>query len=367
VFHLNTKKWISSLSLILIFGFSNQTWSANYRSPVASLDCPELELPEPEATTLSGQKAEPYSYPIAATQLIDFYSKSVLDPKGPHHPSSPLILGLESKESSKSIEGAIQTARKNGLCIDSESLRKELNQELVQDPEKILEEINRLSDRYPSEFNLSKIFAGGTIGSKTENSTCVSCGGVPNLQSKAINNLLSLSNLNNRKQELIKMLENTAKLCGANRRNHIKALPEPVVKEVSVSSELYSVIQDRLGSSGPQNKQPLALDICKSVLAKGRGFSGLAGQQGIVSQMRACKGGTASAKNFQKSEGIAVTVYGSRRDSSSGRCELKLKSSLSPECQSYSSEWPCKEGNVWVDMETLGRNTLKAVYLPVVN
>jgi len=124
----------------------------------------------------------------------------------------------------------------------------------------------------------------------------------------------------------------------------------PTVKSISSTAQLYSIIQDRLGSGSPLKKQPLALLICKPVLEKGRGYSKSEDQTHTP---------CASA-----SDSFAVTVSGSRRDTRTGNCSLKVKNQSKQSCQGYSPEWPCKNGELWLDIEALGRNSLKAVYLP---
>jgi hypothetical protein len=335
----------------------------SYRSPVSALECPEVEF-EPVHSEVSlvvsrDAKSHELSYPMAAVQLLDFYNKSVSNPNEVQKPSSAIVLALEAQDATKSVERAIQTARKDGTCAETLRLKKGLDAELVEKPDQLISELQGFLSKNPNEFDLAKIFSQQTGGSSPPAETeCVSCGAArPSLESNAMKLILNAAPWVDRKRAILKVLENTAQMCKGPNRNSFKGLPNPAVKPISNTAELYSVIQDRFGSGSPLKKQPLALNICKPVLEKGRGHTGVQrslNQQQSVTQSDQCSSSTDS---------LAVTIYGSRRDSRTGNCELKVKSPWGQTCKGYSPEWPCKNGNLWMDIETLGRNSFKAVYL----
>jgi hypothetical protein len=159
--------------------------------------------------------------------------------------------------------------------------------------------------------------------------------------------------LGDRKKAVLKILENTAQLCTGANRTFFKALPGPTVKSITNTIELYSIDQDRFGSGSPSQKQPLALSICKPFLEKGRNYSG------VVRNFNESRNSPCSSPQ----DSIAVTVYGSRRAPRTGHCELKIKSPSGQACEEYAKDWPCKNGNLWIDIEALGRNSHKVVYL----
>jgi hypothetical protein len=346
---------ITTALLLITAQFISQWCIAeSYRSPISSLECPDvtLEPAQSESGFISPRdtKTQELSYPIAATQLLDFYNKNVGNPK----PSSAIVLALESQVAINSVENAIRTAQKNGICIDSPSLAKELDKELLDKPEQFVNELRRLMVKYPDEFDPTKIFSQQNINSRQISETnCISCGKRSEIESNAIKLILNSAPWVDRKKVILKVLEDTALVCGQAKRNLFPHLPNPTVKPISNTVELYSAIQDRFGSGSPSKKQPLALSICKPFLKKGRSLSGV----------DRSSSGNRVGQCSSPSDSLAVTVYGSRRDSRTGNCELKLKTPWGQSCKGYSPEWPCKNGDLWVDIETLGRNSFKAVYL----
>ncbi|MEO7161861.1 MAG: hypothetical protein ABI041_02970 [Bdellovibrionia bacterium] len=350
-------------TVILAPSISRRCWAESFRSPISSLECPEVEFePAHPGSSLGASrdsKSVELSYPVAATQLLDFYKKSVSDPQEVQNPSSVIVLALESQAATNSVERALHTAQKNGTCAESLRLQKGLERDLVDRPDQFISELQSFLSKNPNEFDLAQIFSKQTGGSDPlARSECVSCGATQaSLESNAMKLILNSAPWLDRKRAILKILESTAQMCTGANRNSFKALPNPTVKPIANTAELYSIIQDRFGSGSPLKKQPLALSICKPVLEKGRNYSGV--ERSLDRQQAA----TPSDHCSSPKDSLAVTIYGSRRDSRTGNCELKIKSPWGQTCKGYSSEWLCKNGNLWMDIETLGRNSFKAVYL----
>ncbi len=346
------------LAVILSQWVSRECFAENYRSPISSLECPEVDFEpvhvESGTPSFTDKSADVLSHSIVAAQLLDFYKKSVLEPEKTHKPSSALVLALESQTDQASVENAIHTAQKYGTCMENSKLQKELEKEGVEKPDQFLAELHSLVSKNPREFDLAKIFSERSrISGQASEANCVSCGAPATLESNAMKIIMNSEPLMDRKRVVLRILESVAHSCTGANRNGFAGLPDPTVKSISNTVELYSIIQDRFGSESPVKKQPLALNICKPVLEKGRSYSGA---------IRPSQG-KENAGCASPADAIAVAVYGSRRDSRTGHCELKMKSLSGPGCQDHSAEWPCKNGNLWVDIETLGRNSYKAVYL----
>jgi hypothetical protein len=49
-----------------------------------------------------------------------------------------------------------------------------------------------------------------------------------------------------------------------------------------------------------------------------------------------------------------------------GRCWLKLKDTAGQDCGSkYHPKWQCYGGVLWIDLQTLGKNAIDIIYIPL--
>lgn len=323
-----------------LFASHSGALAQTYRSPVSALDCPEALLEsahrEMHSIPVADEKNDRISYSKAAAELIDFYQNVSLKQKSPLN-SSPLVLAIETHPiGDDPVADAIRTAQKKGVCQENPDLVREIDGELGESPSAFLKD---LLLRQPS--GSGNLDSSDCSGKRYSNPLEADSLGL------IFKTIADLSRQENGDAKLKKI----ARLCAGSNRAVLKKLPAPTSKALQYTAELYSLIQDRYGSNSGVLKQPIALDICKSVLEKGRTFSG--------------KVWPSDGKNTgncnAESENYAVTVLGSRRNRS-GLCELRIKNP-SGHCKGYSQDWECDPAALWVDVETLGRNTHRAVYL----
>lgn len=59
----------------------------------------------------------------------------------------------------------------------------------------------------------------------------------------------------------------------------------------------------------------------------------------------------------------SALVIGTRKNQSTGKCEVLVRNSLGKTCDDYDPKWECNSGNIWVDLDALTRNTMQAYWI----
>jgi hypothetical protein len=355
VSNLHTQKTARSICLFVVgylclpaIGYLSLATANVGRSPVTSLECPEarITLSRRELHTIpeSDWKSELISNAITTIDLIDFYRKHTLK-QSDDRPSSPIVLALNSP-GSLGLRESFHTARIHGVCLENTLNTTQLDVIFQKKPAQFIEAVRNLGVSRNLSQDLSQDLSQGLSGQHIFNSSSCHSKGAMIPSPDPIFQVLSYPEP---KPDIRTAMKTLASACGGENHLSLHRIPKPVVHKLDSTAELWSLIQDRFGSDGL--RQPIALTICQGLLEKGRSYSGAnfpgKGHQRICTENNA----------------RAITLVGSRRNQQSKRCEVEVKNPSGHDCGRYSKDFECQSGNLWIDIEALGRNASEGVYL----
>jgi hypothetical protein len=103
---------------------------------------------------------------------------------------------------------------------------------------------------------------------------------------------------------------------------------------------------------GKEPIQPLGLSICSRFLAGGETFADVAAARGADGKLNPIPD--------SKCQAHALLAIGMRKNPHNGRCDVLLRNSWGTSEFGYSKNWEPEHGNVWVDLDTLSKNSMGA-------
>ncbi len=134
----------------------------------------------------------------------------------------------------------------------------------------------------------------------------------------------------------------------------------------TAQTQVIRTIHDRLSRPQPQ---PIEIGYCSSVLALGRAYEG---RNRVVDAARDLPEKLAGlVRSSDDHSDVAPAqcglhsslVIGRRKNSFTGRCQLLVRNSHGRDCDSYSKDWGCDFGNIWVDEDILAQSIFSMSYL----
>jgi len=137
-------------------------------------------------------------------------------------------------------------------------------------------------------------------------------------------------------------------------------------KDVSTDEDnrVLKTIYERLLDK--ENPSPVIIGYCASVLTEGKGYRGLLDYKPQSLIAKALVGVNKMAGFYvggakDDCGGHASLITGVREKD--GQCQLLVRNSWGTSCNSYSGDWDCEDGSVWVDEQDLLKNVTDVNYL----
>jgi len=287
-------------------------------------------------------------YAYSETDLANAYLKSHNPGKAKNVTISPIFTAVEYEtkkrkdDKTTSPETFLNTGGASGSILkylkDNPACNASQMKSLSGDIREKLESVCKMKSSAPAQL-------------KNEMATCVIkeefAGSKLDLPLKKIEEALKCSSPDLCFEDAMQALDQA---CKASDRKPIP-IPDPTVVHVSSDDSFSRSVNDAFD---PKRKpiQPFTIGYAASLLKNGKNYVGLD---------RKAKDGS---RAFKDNDGHESVVDGRRFNPKTGKCELRIKNSWGPSCNyDYSQDWECENGKIWVDQDTLAKNTDSVTYL----
>ena len=328
-------------TVILIFTFVSHSQASS---------CTEIRLDDADkclaGATVEDQDGLNLCRQYSGAKILDCQRFYANGKKKPKFETSPIPLAIQFAASSNlsEIEQAANSAKmidfgaKNGMC-SHEAIRKRFG--------------SSLDKNYCSEVKtvIASITANYTISAAASNVSC-------NLRKDENNTIKATSLLSkalNVGESVATLQSEMSKICKGADQETLPSMPP--VKQLFGNtmqtpdarfSAFKKVIDSELDAANPMPTQAL---YCFDFM--------IAGQSSSVGIDQATGKHTNALCN---KEGLHASVLIGRRPGPRG-CQYLVHNSHGTSCNQYDKKWECKDGKIWVDEESLFKNTMGLTFV----
>jgi hypothetical protein len=144
-------------------------------------------------------------------------------------------------------------------------------------------------------------------------------------------------------------------ICPSKERIAINTKSECTDYKVSESHiPFFDSLTDEIIDQLEEDSLPVGISYCANVLKRGKNFKGIASSD-ITGHKYKQKDGKDDCGRH------ASIVIGSREKN--GSCELLIRNSWGTSCSTYSNDFDCEQGNIWIPQDVLQNNLYRIHYL----
>ncbi|MBF0313887.1 MAG: hypothetical protein HQK50_16265 [Oligoflexia bacterium] len=248
------------------------------------------------------------------------------------------------------IEDGINAAKKQGICLEQEQSRGE-QASTLENTTALFKQVHNMAfslDEYKDNRRKQESLLYGALSMACEERG-LGMSGLDRIHvlNTNIEKILNHPGIQQQEEKFIhSMLKSISQMCGVKDRVKGEQLQLPEVKTTRIDSEddLRKLLANHFNGKN-KNNLPFGLGICGDLLQQGASYRGKEETPASL-----CK----------NKDGHAVLVVGSRWDQSSGKCLLQIQNSWGEGCDQYAKEFACDKGRLWIDSESLSRNSRTA-------